>query len=314
MNMINVLNRLKKKSIGVLLLSANIFFSCEKVIDPSLQNANPVLVVEAWINDKSEKQTVQLTMTQPYFDSSTPVGVSGATVILTDDLNTTFSFADDGSNTGTYQWVPTVGETIGSVGRKYKLTVQVNGETFESTSQMNRTTPVDSITFIVQPDLQYPEGSYIGQFWATDPQGPGDVYWIRTFKNGISLNKPSELNIAYDAGFSAGGDFDGATFIPPIRQAINPIDKDPKNDNKLLPPYVPGDSVYVEIQSITLEAFNHLQQVAVQTQRNGGFGELFSKPLANVSCNIFNTNPKGSQVVGFFNVSAVKGLGKKFVQ
>jgi hypothetical protein len=233
---------------------------------------------------------------------------------LTDDLNNNFSFTDDGMNTGTYQWIPSTGQTIGAVGRKFKLSVQVNGESFESTSQMNRTTPIDSITFKIQPDFQYPDGSYIAQFWSTDPKGSGDTYWIRAYKNSVLLNKPSEINIAYDAGFSAGGDFDGATFIPPIREAINPNDKDPQNSKKTLPPYVPGDSVYVEIQSITLEAFNHLQQVEVQTQRNGGFGELFAKPLANVSCNVFNTNSNGSKVVGFFNVSAVKGLGKKFVK
>lgn len=304
---------MQPKTVG-LILSILLFSSCEKTIDPNLQSASPVLVVEAWLNNKPEKQIIQLTKTQPYFDASTPAGVSGATVLVIDDLNNAFTFNDDGTNSGTYQWTPLTGQSFGAVGRKYALTVQVNGETFQSFSEMKRTTPVDSITFMVKPDFQFPDDSYIAEFWATDQIGSGDTYWIKAYKNGVPLNKPSEIVVAFDAGFSGGGDFDGVTFIPPIRNAINPIDADPKNSNVNLPPYVNGDSVYVEIHSITLEAFDHLQQVIIQTQRSGGFGALFARPIENVSTNIFNSNPKGSAVAGFFNISAVKGKGKKFVK
>jgi hypothetical protein len=288
--------------------------SCDTVIHPDLASAPPVLVVEAWLNDKSEKQIIQLTKTQPYFDTSTPIGVNGATVIVTDDLNTVYAFVDDGTNTGTYQWTPPLGQSIGSAGRKYALSVQTNSETFQASAEMKRTTPVDSITFTLKPEFQFPDDSYVAEFWATDSKGQGDTYWIKTFKNGALLNKPEEINVAYDAGFSAGGDFDGATFIPPIRDAINPVDKDPKKSNQNLPPYVEGDSVYVEIHSLSYAAFDHLQQVIVQTQRTGGFGALFARPIDNVSTNVVNNNPGGSKVVGFFNVSAVKGLGKKFMK
>ncbi len=304
---------MRPKLVTVFLLIL-IFSSCDKIINPDLESASPILVVEAWLNDKPEKQIIRLTMTQPYFDTSTPIGVSGATVTVTDDLNVAYAFVDDGTNSGTYQWTPTLGQNFGAAGRKYALSVQVNGETFQALSEMKRTTVVDSITFKVKPEFQFPEDSYVAEFWATDPKGKGDTYWIKAFKNGVFLNKPMEINVAYDAGFSAGGDFDGATFIPPIRDAINPIDKDPKKSNQNLPPYAPGDSVYVEIHSLSPEAFDHLQQVIVQTQRNGGFGALFDRPIDNVSSNVVNSNPTGSKAVGFFCVSAVKGMGKKFVK
>jgi hypothetical protein len=54
--------------------------------------------------------------------------------------------------------------------------------------------------------------------------------------------------------------------------------------------------------------------VAIQTDRPGGFAELFSTPLANVSTNITNANVNGSKAVGFFNVSAVSSAGKKYVK
>ena len=148
------------------------------------------------------------------------------------------------------------------------------------------------------------------EFWATDPLGPGDAYWIRTFKNGLLLNKPSELNIAFDAGFSIGGQSDGVTFITPIRRRINPNEQD--EDGVPLNPIENGDSLQVQIHSITPQAFTYLNEVAIQTDRPGGFQELFATPLANVSTNVINTNANGSKVLGFFNVAAVSAAGKRF--
>src|SRR5258706_446664 len=158
MDMINQINFMKR-SFSLIIFSAlafSILVSCEKVIDPNLQSASPVLVVEAWLNNKPEKQIIQLTKTQPYFDTSTPIGVTGAIVLVTDDLNNVFTFADDGTNSGAYQWTPPTGQSFGAVGRKYLLTVQANGETFQAYSRMKRTTPVDSITFAIKPDFQFP--------------------------------------------------------------------------------------------------------------------------------------------------------------
>jgi len=55
-----------------------------------------------------------------------------------------------------------------------------------------------------------------------------------------------------------------------------------------------------------------LYGVKVQTNRPGGFGELFATPLANVSTNIINTNAQGTKTQGFFNVAAVSSAGKRF--
>ena len=85
-------------------------------------------------------------------------------------------------------------------------------------------------------------------------------------------------------------------------------------DRNALAPYQINDSLYVEIHSLTLQSFNYLKEVIDNTNRQTGFASLFSKPLTNVSTNLSNQNPKGSSVVGFFNVAAVAGRGKKFRQ
>jgi len=303
--------KLKFSSVLLTLLIGLFFLSCEKVIDPSLQSASPVLVVDAWVNNKPEKQLILLTQTQPYFDDAQPIGVSGA-VVTVEDLNdgTIYSFTENSIKKGSYEWSPGSG-SFGAIGHNYKLVITLNGEVYEATSHMGRVPPIDSITFQKDERSASKKTRYQGEFWAVDPEGVGDSYWIRAVKNDTLLNRPSELNIAYDAGFSAGGDADGVEFIPPIRRGITP---DNSSDADNPSPYWPGDSVYVEMTSITLAAFNYLNEVKVQTDRPGGFSELFARPLANVSTNVTNTNPNGSAVMGFFNVGAISARGQKFTK
>jgi hypothetical protein len=297
-----------KRIVYFLFLASAIFSSCEDVINPQLESAEPVLVIDAWINNLPDSQKVILTRTQPYFQNIFPPAVSGATVTITDQNGTVFTFLED--KPGEYVWVPSGNDVFGTLGLNYTLSVQTNGETFVAESRMGRVPVVDSITFFVQEAGQFNDALYQAEFWAKDPIETGDAYWIKFYKNGVQQNKPSEIITAYDAGFTKGGNFSGVEFIPPIRRAINPFDTD-END-QLLSPYQVGDSVSVQIHAVTEAAFNFLNEVAIQTDRPGGFSELFSTPLANVSTNIRNTNANGSKVVGFFNVGAVSGLGRKF--
>jgi len=295
-----------------LLLFSIALLSCEDKIHPELQSAKAILVVDGWLNNKPEAQYIILTQTQPYFDNVIPSGVSGALVTVTSNKGNVFTFNEDQINPGRYKWNAPTKSLFGIVGDTYTLNISLNGETFQSKSRMGRVPVIDSLTYDSDKRIGSKDSLTRGQFWSTDPLGPGDAYWIRAYKNKVLLSKPSEINIAYDGGLNPGGDADGVIFITPVRRKINSRDVD--DSGKQLSPIVPGDSLNVQIHSITQEAFNYLTQVITQTDRPGGFQELFSRPLANVSTNISNTNKSGSSVVGFFNVSAVSQLGKKYVK
>jgi hypothetical protein len=237
----------------------------------------------------------------------------GATVTVTDNVGGFFNFVEDTFNPGSYVWTPPApGDSFGVIGYDYILEVQVDGNIYLAKSKMGRVPPIDSITFETDKRVGGTDSLTRAEFWATDPEGRGDAYWIRSYKNGVLLNKPSEINIAFDAGFSRGGGADGVTFITPVRRRINPNDRD--SNNRTLNPFVTSDSIYVEIHSITPEAFTYLNQVSIQTNRPGGFQELFSTPLANVPTNIANAYPQGSKALGFFNVSAVSSAGKRYIK
>lgn len=283
------------------LLAVTCLFACEEEVQLTLEDAPPVLVVDAWINDKPEDQVIRLTMTQPYFESSEPQGVTGAVVEVTDDQGTNYAFSETAP--GVYTWEYT-GDVLGETGREYTLSIVSGEQEYHASSRMNRVPEVDSVVFTYREDGDaFREQGYYGEFFATDPVGPGDAYWIKSYKNGIPLQRPFEINIAVDAGFSTGGNIDGVVFIQPIQDGVNPLN----DDLDQIIPYVPGDSLYVEIHSITLDAFDFLDQMAIQTQRDGGFDEIFAEPLENLPSNIEQISGNtGETIVGFFCVSSVK--------
>jgi len=294
---------------GFLLFSIIFFSACEDEIRPELEDAPTIVAVDAWITNKPEPQVIRLNGTQEYFDNTVPAGLSGAMVQVVDENLKVYDFEETAS--GEYTWTPQAGETFGQIGLQYGLNIEYNGITYNSISKMNGVPPVDSISFTFEAeDGPFPEG-YFAEFWSRDLAGEGDTYWIKTFKNGVYQGKPSEINIAFDAGFSSGGSIDGLIFIPPIRFGVNSFEEDDAGD--LQAPYLPGDSIYVELHSITNEAFYFLSEVQFQTDRPGGFAELFATPLSNVATNIIPSD-ENTEVVGFFNVSAVSGNGKKLVE
>lgn len=287
---------------SIMLASIHLLMSCEEPVDIDIEAGEPQLTVDGWVTDQMEVQKIKLTMSQGYFSQSFNPAALNATVTVTDDLGTVYNFLDD-DNDGVYTWTPTT-EPLGRVGGIYGLSVSYEGENYVAGAQINRVPEIDSLVYRFEEEsIQGPEG-YYAEFFARDFEGTGDCYWIKTFKNGEYLNKPSELNIAYDASFSPGSTSDGIPFITPIREGINP-ESDPDLD-PVPPPYDIGDSIYVELHSIPKEAFFYLVELSAQLQ-NGG---LFAVPTTNVPTNIINTNINSTKhPLGFFGASAVKSIG-----
>lgn len=300
-----------KNTLKIVTVLSLAFFGCEDTISPQLRDVPPVLVIDAWITNKPEVQVIRLTQSQPYFDQTRPMGVNGAAVTITDDLGEVFQF-EPREEAGAYQWTPPMaGEGFGVIGRSYDLLIELEGNVYESQSAMRRTPEIDSIGFYFEEGGGFglPD-SWFGEFWSRDLEGAGDTYWVKGWKNGVPFLRPSEIITTYDAGFNRGSNVDGLIFIAPIRRAFNAFEED-ENDESL-PSYEDDDSLYVEIHSITEEAFDFLGQVAIQTNRPGGFAELFAQPLANVPTNIrVNGAIDNRMALGFFNVAAVSAQGRR---
>lgn len=290
---------------------AMLAFSCEDVIEVDLADGDRQLVVDAWINNKPETQTIRLTRAGAYFANSFSAAETEASVTVTDADGRVYTFLDADKD-GAYTWTPEPGQVFGEVGMAYTLNiVTAAGLQYTATSVLERVMPIDSIAYEYrEEELGQPAG-YYAELFARDLPGFGDAYWIKTFKNGQFLNKPQEMNLAYDAGFTAGAGLDGIYLITPIRLAINriPDSGDGAVDTGDLPPYALGDSIYVEVLSLNDEAFMFLEQA--RTQMTLGDASLFAEPPANVPTNIqsINAATNADRAVGFFNVSAASSMG-----
>jgi len=292
------------------MLSASFIFSCEDPISVDLGPTNGQVNVDAWLTNQSVTQTIRLRRVSPYFDSSPSPVITGATIQVADDLGNIFDFSEEG-NTGDYHWTPAPGENIGEVDTQFGLSINIDGKEYISGTRMNRIMPIDSlVTEFREESLGEPEG-YYAEVFARDFVGPGDSYWIKTYKNGDFLNKPSEISIVFDASFTPGGGVAGVTFISPIRSSVNrvPDADDDSEDTFDVAPWDIGDSIRVEIHSINNETFFFLEESL--TQMTLGDAALFAEPPANVPTNIIPLNAidPSDEAVGFFNVAAVSEEG-----
>lgn len=284
----------------LLALLTSFLYSCKDPVTLDTRFEAPELVVEAWVNNISEPQTIILTETQDFYDNRLPTPVEDAQVIICQTENqvpTANCFVFDYEDSGRYVWTPAVaGQTLGDVGTEFGLGIQRGDQQYASITTMNRTALLDSISFQFEEEALGMEEGLYAQLYARDQVGRGDAYLIRSTINDTLLVRPSELNLAYDATFSPGTNTDGITFIAPIRFFIN------KQDDDGSPiPLVAGEKVAVEVLSISQEAFLFLS--IVQEQVNNGQSGLFDLPVANSPGNVFNVDTDES-IRGFFNVAA----------
>ncbi len=270
--------------------------SCEDVIQVKLDKGNPLVTIDAFVNDMRIQQKIRLTYTDDYFSKTKNSPILGATVNI---KNTTsgqlFIFTDN--NNGDYVFNLLATDTIGRVNNNYELTVIYNGTTYTSTSKLNRTAQIDSL------DVTYKEAGafggkagYIFKFLGFDqPSDVDDFYWIKSYKNGEYF-KSGGMNLAFNGAYSAAAD--GFPFIPPIAEGITPF-------GEVFQKY---DICRVEIHSINLSTYNLLFQAQAQISNSG----LFATTPENIKTNIISNNEK-IKVVGWFCMSAV-GVREKVAQ
>jgi hypothetical protein len=275
-----------------LALFAILISSCEDPIDIDLDQGESQLVVDGFVNNLNQKQTIRLTMSSPYFDNSPSNSVKGAIVTLSDDLGRQITFTEESN--GNYTFMPQEADSFCAVGRNYSLSIQYKGEEFIAQSQVNPVPKIDSIISVKEKNPFDNSDFYQAEFFATDFKARRDFYWIRTIYNDTIKKLGNADNIS-DGSFS-GTAVDGLPFIFPIRRAIN-------KENET---YKVGDTISMQLLSINEATYDFLFDVFSQTT-NGG---LFATPPYNVRTNIKNKNTSSSvKAVGWFCASQISSAG-----
>jgi hypothetical protein len=263
---------MKKLTYISLLLVSFIFSSCEKVIDVSLENGEPRLVVEASINwfadtDGSE-QSIKLSTTTDYFSNTIPP-VSGATVFITNSTAQVFTFLEE-ETPGTYKchdFVPVVNET-------YTLTVIRDGETYTSTEKLLNTP-------IIKRVEQKNDGGILGQdievkFFFDDIVNETNHYFLK-------INDPYKVIPEYgvlEDKFFENNEMFSLYFSDEFKS---------------------GDTLKFTLNSVTLNYYNYMNILLAQTGTNSA--GPFSTPTSTVRGNIVNQTNFNNFALGYFRLS-----------
>jgi len=288
--------------ITILFLGGN-FSACEDIIQVNVEQKQKKIVIDAFIDNRHQTQTIRLIESIPFFDiPGTEPPLTTANVVLVDTTGGGISGAPiifKHDSMGYYRWTPNpaTGDTL-KVGHSYALIIVEGTDTLIGGATLNPTiSRIDSLRTVPVEGNGPPfidTGRYC-EIFAYDLPGTENYYWLKTFRNDTFFSTINKLNISQDMGNNSNGQ-DGGLLIYPIRFS---------NLNEFLRPYRDGEKVRVEIHSISRFAYYWFQLVVNQSN-NGG---LFATPPVNIQSNLFMLNKNSKRgVAGFFNIAAVNSI------
>lgn len=290
---------MKKRLANTMILTALLsLMSCEDVVQVKLDEGAKLYVIDAFLTDQNQMQSIVITQSDNYFSNQQAPVVSGAQVRVTDltnDAQYTFTY----SANGRYQYDASTQPPINALNHLFELKVTINGVEYTSTATQKRTASIDSISAIFNDGnsgFGSGEPFYNCLLWAKDKvDRTADYYWIKTFRNDTLFGEPGDLNTSIDGT-------NGEVFDP----TADSLDFTPPGIFLGFNSYQKNDVCKVEIHSITRECYNFLNQAVAQIQ-NGG---LFATTPENVRTNIVTPSGASTRAIGWFNVAKVSSKSK----
>ena len=259
------------KKLPYLIIALLFLISCSDVVELDLNNSDPRLVIDArleLLEDGSTSSIIELSRTAGFYIEENP-SVINATVFITEENGTVHNFATSG-NLGVYS-----NNTINLQDNiSYTLTIIDEGNTYTSTEQLVRTTP------IINVDQESFDGfdDELIQIAASfnDPIGLGDFY---LFKYDDMDNDQVDIG---DDEFIDGNSADTFFFIEDA---------------------VPGTVATIKIMGIDQRCYN-FYEVLLQQAGGGGGGPFATQP-AVVRGNVINATSSDRYPFGYFRISEV---------
>lgn len=273
---------MKRHFTHIILFIALCCSACEDVVDIEVTAGEQLLVVEGWVTDHGQPQEVKLSYSQPYFDNSEPEPITNATVSIEDyqDGALLNSYPLEEQVAGTYSTDAFQGE----VGHEYRLAFNIESQAYEAWTALQRTMPVEALEVFYREGRGFDAEGYYLLLYTTEPEGTGDYYLFRLYKNDTLFNRPQDISTQSDRFI------DG--------QFINGVELNRGN------PFQLGDSARFEIWSLSEESYRFYNNLREQVV----IGGPYANPPANISSNVKAQNPDNAiEIVGHFGASAVSG-------
>lgn len=230
------------------LIGLIVLWSCEEMIEVSLKNENPKVVIESFITNEENPVVVKITKSQEFFNQSNFAPVKNATVQLVYlSKNEKLIEMVDGYyvSSGTH----------GISGRTYTLKITTAGETFGATVEIPHSVPIDTVYF--KPGLFRNDSLNIFVGFR-DPVKTENYYRIKLYRNRhYAVNDYYLLTDAFS---------DGEKIVAPIYYRY----------------FAPGDSVVVELLSLERNTWRYLKGMSESIQQ-GVNSQAPGNPPSNFS-------------------------------
>jgi hypothetical protein len=162
-------------------------FSCEKVIDIPLNEADVQVIVEGKLYDLPQSSFIKLSKSGSVYDDSGFEKISGATVTVTDTQGGNYLFTEDPNEPGKY--IDTTFVTQPNT--TYNLTVNTSEGTYTAVSYTQSDIQFDSLDYIVQNGgfgQQTTDTTFFTFFNFTDNANEKNYYRIIPYVNNQSPN------------------------------------------------------------------------------------------------------------------------------
>jgi hypothetical protein len=270
-----------KKFISLLFIVCSVLVSCTKVINVDLNSANPNIVVDAEITDQPGPYNVNLTQTVNFSDNNVFPGVTGATVVISDNAGNSETLTETGS--GNY----VSSHLQGTVGRSYNISITSKGKNYTAVSTMPAPVAIDSV---IADTSSRTRGGFGGGGGGgtttpvvgvsvhavfTDPAGVANYYRLIEYVNHVP--NYNNISIVSDQGQ------DGTIISKSIVKRDTSIHK--------------GDTINVILESIDANVYEYYRTLNQVTKQQTGIQTTVpGNPTTNLSNN----------ALGFFSAYAVR--------
>ncbi len=276
---------MKKINIYLFFLSALFLASCQDVIDIDIPEGEKRVVINGRVTDTLPVY-VQVLSTVNYLSTAPNPGMSDCTVKLYEDGVEVATLAENDTLPGYYEHPFT-----GKENSDYFIEVifpeghpVFPGTRWVSVSEtMNRVPGVDSTYSKFQPRQPFIAEGYYAFVMFTEPQGQGDNYRQRLWKNDSLFASQFDLTFFND-DFIDGRSFNDIDL--PAVQISGAADT--------------GDVYVAELSSISSEGYKFLELLQQQTVQ---VGSTFDPPPAPIFGNIVNADNPNQLGLGYFFAS-----------
>lgn len=245
-------SRNKIKYIFILFLF--VIVSCEKVIDVDLNVANPEIVIQGNLSGFPYSAEVRLSKTGSYFGESSNERVSGAQVVIENNLGESYRLNE--VENGVYKSF----EIRPDEDVMYHLTVETEGELYEASSTLHRTIEIDTLNYFYDDGFAFLDEGYVVKVYFIDPEEIKNYYRIKIYESETLKNEFKDIIIFDDRLL------DGGSIEVTLRGYIFDI----------------GDTVSVQLISLDEGAYNYYNTFQELINVNPGSAAP-ANPTSNIS-------------------------------